>query len=240
MGLFDKKYCDVCGDKIGLLGNRKLEDGNLCKECAKKLSPFFSDRRRSTVEEIKEQLAYREANKQDVAAFNPTKVIGGDMKLYFDEDKRQWLATDARSWRSENPDVLSFSQVTGCDIEVEEDRRELMREDKDGNEVSFQPPRYEYYYDFFMTIHVNSPWFSEIRFQVNDDEIENRGSIAYREAQAKANEIKELLTQARDAEREAAVAANAPKRSVVCSSCGATTTLDERGCCEYCGTPVGG
>ena len=31
MGLFDKKNCDICGDKIGLLGNRKLDDGNLCK-----------------------------------------------------------------------------------------------------------------------------------------------------------------------------------------------------------------
>ena len=25
MGLFEKKYCDICGEKIGLLGNRKLE-----------------------------------------------------------------------------------------------------------------------------------------------------------------------------------------------------------------------
>ena len=24
MGLFDKKICDICGEKIGLLGNRKL------------------------------------------------------------------------------------------------------------------------------------------------------------------------------------------------------------------------
>lgn len=23
MGLFDKKYCDICGEKIGLLGNRQ-------------------------------------------------------------------------------------------------------------------------------------------------------------------------------------------------------------------------
>ena len=53
MGLFDKKFCDVCGDKIGLLGNRKLEDGNLCKNCAAKLSPWFSERRSSTVEDIK-------------------------------------------------------------------------------------------------------------------------------------------------------------------------------------------
>ena len=67
MGLFDKKYCDICGEKIGLLGNRKLEDGNLCKDCAAKLSPFFSEPRNSTVEEIKEQLAYREDNRNKLA-----------------------------------------------------------------------------------------------------------------------------------------------------------------------------
>ena len=39
MGLFDKKYCDICGEKIGLLGNRKLENGNLCKELRKKALP---------------------------------------------------------------------------------------------------------------------------------------------------------------------------------------------------------
>ena len=72
MGLFDKKYCSICGDKIGFLGNRKLEDGNLCKKCAAKLSPFFSDRRRSTVEDIKKQLQYREENKDAVARFHTT------------------------------------------------------------------------------------------------------------------------------------------------------------------------
>ena len=50
--LFDKKECSICGDEIGLLGNRKLEDGNMCKNCAAKLSPWFSDRRESTVAEI--------------------------------------------------------------------------------------------------------------------------------------------------------------------------------------------
>ena len=67
MGLFDKKYCDVCGEKIGLLGNKKLEDANLCKKCAAKLSPWFNERRHSTLEEIKQQLAYREDNKSAVA-----------------------------------------------------------------------------------------------------------------------------------------------------------------------------
>lgn len=64
MGLFDKKICDICGEKIGLLGNRKLDDGNLCKDCAKKLSPWFEERRHSTVEDIKRQLEYREKNKK--------------------------------------------------------------------------------------------------------------------------------------------------------------------------------
>ena len=48
MGLFDKKICNICGEKIGLLGNRKLDDGNLCKDCAKKLSPWFEERRHSS------------------------------------------------------------------------------------------------------------------------------------------------------------------------------------------------
>ena len=78
MGLFDKKFCDVCGEKIGLLGNRKLEDGNLCKDCAKKLSPFFDERRHPTVEQIKQQLAYREQNKQTLAGFSSSRCFGED------------------------------------------------------------------------------------------------------------------------------------------------------------------
>lgn len=73
MGLFDKKICDICGEKIGLLGNRKLDDGNLCKDCAKKLSPWFEDRRHSTVEDIKRQLEYREKTKsRNGFLYNPS------------------------------------------------------------------------------------------------------------------------------------------------------------------------
>lgn len=69
MGFFDRKYCDICGEKIGLLGNRKLEDGNLCKECAQKLSRWFEERRHSTVEDIKCQLEYRKQNEKRYKAF---------------------------------------------------------------------------------------------------------------------------------------------------------------------------
>ena len=83
--MFEKKNCDICGGEIGLLGNKKLEDGNLCKECASKLSLWFSDRRRSTVDQIREQLDWREANQQRVAQFNPTRTLGNDMKVILDE-----------------------------------------------------------------------------------------------------------------------------------------------------------
>ena len=111
MGLFDKKYCSICGEKIGLFGNRKLEDVNLCKDCAKKLSPWFSDRRNSTVAEIKEQLEYRERNKEDVARFHTTRTLGSSTRILLDEDAQKFMVTYARNIQDANPDVLWFPTV---------------------------------------------------------------------------------------------------------------------------------
>lgn len=171
MGLFDKKYCDICGNKIGLFGNRKLEDGNLCGDCAKKLSPWFSDRRSSTVDEIRGQLEYREMNKEYVAQFNTTASYGRGKKLLLDEDKQLFMVASTRNLAEENPDVLSFSQVTGCELDVQEDKDELKTRDAQGNSVSYNPPRYKYSYDFYIVIHVNHPYFDEIKFQLNDTSV---------------------------------------------------------------------
>ena len=172
MGLFDKKYCDICGEKIGLLGNRKLEDGNMCKNCAAKLSPWFAERKQSTVEEIKEQLAYREANKEAVAAFHTTRTLGKDVKVLLDEDNGKFMVTSARNIAEANPDVLSFADVTGCDLDIEEGRTEIEYKDREGNRQSFNPRRYVYHYDFYMVIHVNNPWFNEIRFRLNSSAVD--------------------------------------------------------------------
>ena len=158
MGLFDKKFCSICGEKIGLLGNRKLEDGNLCKDCAAKLSPWFTERKQSTVEEIKEQLAYREANKEAVSAFQTTRTLGRNIKVLLDEDAGKFMVTSARNIAEANPDVLSFSDVTGCDLNVEESKTEIRYRDANNDVQSFNPKRYAYSYDFYMTIHVNHPF----------------------------------------------------------------------------------
>lgn len=171
--LFEKKECAICGGEIGLLGNRKLEDGNCCKNCAAKLSPWFSERRQSTVEDIKAQLEYREANQEKVAAFHATRTLGESMKVILDEDAGKFIVTSARNWQSVNPDVLSFSDVTGCTLDIEEDKTEIQYKDKEGDRQSFNPKRYAYSYDFYIVIHVNNPYFNEIRFKLNDTAVDN-------------------------------------------------------------------
>ena len=165
--VFEKKQCSICGGDIGLLGNRKLEDGNMCKECAAKLSPFFSDRRNSTVADIEQQLDYREKNKEVVRKFHTTRTIGENMKLLLDEDAKKFIVTRARNLEEANPDVISFSDVTGVDFKIDEDKSEEKREDKDGNRVSYNPPKYIFEYDFHITIHVNNPYFDTISCQLN-------------------------------------------------------------------------
>ena len=255
MGLFDKKYCDICGEKIGLLGNRKLENGNLCKNCAQKLSPWFSDRRRSTVEEIKEQLAYREENKTKVLAFHTTRTLGTNMKVLLDDDAGKFMVTSARDLAEANPDVFEFADVTGCNLDIDESRSEIKREGKDGKEVSYNPPRYEYSYDFYITVFVNNPYFDEIRFKLNSSSVDitpaparpgmavgcnPETNVEYCRNKELGEEIKQALMQVRQDVREKIEQATAPKTAVTCPYCGATTTPDASGCCEYCGGAVNG
>ena len=181
MGLFEKKFCDICGNKIGLLGNRKLDDGNLCKECASKLSPWFSERRHSTVAQIQEQLNYRQENQTKVNAFTATRTIGSNHKLMIDDNKRQFLVSTGSNPLASNPDVLDFSQARGCTLSIDESRIEK-KQTVNGNQVSYNPPRYNYSYIFKATIHVNgNPYFDEMSFMISD------GSVSTGETNMSAN-----------------------------------------------------
>ena len=245
MGLFDKKFCSICNGKIGLLGNRKLEDGNLCKDCASKLSPWFSERRHSTVEDIKGQLAYREENKAAVAAFHTTRTLGNNTKVLLDEDAKKFMVTSARDLAAANPDVLNYSDVTGCRLDVDESRSELKQKNSEGKEVSYNPPRYSYDYNFDVVINVNNPYFDEIKFRLNSSSIEIQPVIGnsapfvarnleYQECQKLGEEIRDTLLQVRQDVRDSA----APKAARRCPACGASTVGDANGRCEYCGSAL--
>ncbi len=199
MGLFDKKFCDICGDKIGLLGNRKLEDGNMCKDCAKKLSPFFSDRRSSTIEEIKQQLAYREQNKQVLASFRPTMTFGDSKKIYVDTVNGNFVVSvySPNNWDDENPDVMPLSSITSCNLKIDEDRDEIYTQGKDGQRVSYNPPRYKFSYDFILEFNVNNPYFDDFKVKLNTFSVDGMGTMEYNKYQQMAMEIINTLTPGR-------------------------------------------
>ena len=195
MGLFDKKNCDICGEKIGMLGNRKLEDGNLCKDCAKKLSPFCDDRRRSTVEQIRAHLQYREENKNALRAFAPTLTLGEDKKIYIDQMKGNFVVSRNKpgSWDEENPDVMPIASITSCGLDIDEDRDEIYMRNGEGQNVSYNPPRYNFYYNFKLKFLVSNPYFDDFEVRLNNFRVEGMGSMEYNRYQKMAMDIMAAL-----------------------------------------------
>jgi hypothetical protein len=169
-----------------------------------------------------------------VEAFNVTRTFGGRTKVMLDEGAGVFIVSSSGRWKDENPDVINFSQVTGCQTEIRETKTEEKQRDDAGGEVSYSPPRYNIDYDFYITIHVNSPWFNEINFKINDNRVDRRGSVEYMEMERQANEIRAALTEV----RQNLAAASAPKVAQLCPNCGATTIPDASGRCEFCGGAV--
>ena len=195
MGLFDKKFCDICGEKIGMLGNRKLEDGNMCKDCAKKLSPFCDDRRHSTLEQMKAHLQYREENKNVLRSFSPSITLGEDKKIYIDQMKGTFVVSRNKpgSWAEENPDVIPLSQITSCGLDIDEDRDEIYTQNGQGQRVSYNPPQYKYYYNFKLKFLVNNPYFDDFEVRLNNFRVEGMGSMEYNRYQKMAMDIMNAL-----------------------------------------------
>ena len=164
------------------------------------------------------------------------------------------MVTSARDLEQANPDVLDFSDVTGCNLDVDEERAEITYDGEDGTQVSYDPPRYEYSYDFYLTIFVNNPYFNEMRFRINPSSVDitptpalhpgmaascnPETNVEYCNYKQLGEEIKQALTQVREEVREKVEQQAAPKQAVTCPFCGATTTPDASGRCEYCGGAV--
>lgn len=240
LGRFKKSDCGVCGKEVGAMGKRKIDDGYICKECASKLSPFFTGRKKAALEDIIEQIEYREANKADVEAFTVNKTLGLREKILIDEQKGNFVVTgSAKGWRDENPDVIPLSQVTGAQVDFDEDRHEETYTDDEGNTRHYNPPRYTYTYDSRVLVNLNNPWFDEITINIDSGETTVAHSAESEQARTSAQEVCDALTVERERISVATEAARAPKVAVTCPHCSATTMPDENGCCEYCGGVVG-
>ncbi|MBR4359368.1 MAG: DUF4428 domain-containing protein [Clostridia bacterium] len=265
MGLFEKKYCDVCGEKIRFLGSKKLEDGSLCKSCEGKLSPWFTDRRQSTVAGIREQLRYREQNRARADVFQANRVLGEGNRLLIDDGRGWFTVCMSGHDLKDNPDVLSFNQVKDCQVQVEHSRTEETTQDADGKTVSYDPPRYTYSYRFHLVIQVDHPWFSEMKFQINRNTVKIQTGLPiespvqflsplfkrytpdvpdtdhspeYQAVQALGEDMRlALLRQDRPAEASAPQPGEAENiiPRIACPACAAVSLPDENGCCPYCG-----
>ena len=254
MGLFDKKECAVCGKKVGLLGARKVEDGTICSDCTKKLSPFFSDRKRSTVEEIKNQLAYREKNKEELNDFIACRIYGYDTKIFIDFYSKKFCISRNSDYRAENADLIEFSQVTRASYRIEEEKDEIFITDSQGNERSYNPPRYEYTYEFYINLLINSPYFSEIEFELIDvfgEKPDTKDCDIYRRLETFSKDIvatpndgvpmipfenykSQVDSEPKNAEEDTrSISEQSASAEWICPNCGANNNMNF---CENCGS----
>ncbi len=174
MGLFDmfkKKDCEICGKEVGVLGYKKLKDGEICNACAKRLSPWFEDRKESTVAQIQEQLAYRERNANDLESFTVSRTVGEAYTMYIEEVNgvpARFFITDAADYKAANPDIISFRDVVSCVTDIKVRDEEMKERDSEGKMVSYNPPRYKHHHDFYIKMQIrNNPYFDNIKFYVN-------------------------------------------------------------------------
>ena len=178
MGLFDvfkKKDCEICGKEVGLLGYKKLEDGEICKDCVKLLSPWFDDRRHSTVEQIKAQLQAREYNKLAMETWQPSIALGDYYTMYVKtkgDVPISFVVSNSDKYRENNADILSFLWITACTPDIRESRTELKQTNSQGEKVSYDPPRYEYRYDFYIKLDIKGcDYIDDMRFRINSSTV---------------------------------------------------------------------
>ena len=264
MGLFSKKTCDFCGEQIRFLGNRKVEGGNMCKNCADRLSPWFSDRRHTTVEDIRSQLEDRERNRERLSAFRESRVLGEYCTIHLDDAAGTFIPLRPGLRMSDNPDVFDLSRVTGCTWRCREQKTEHKQKDAEGKEVSYNPPRYTYSYDFLVDIRLQHPYADEITLQVNRTPVridagfprekatllgkvtyytpnppETEKNAEYQRCAAMAGEMRAALTgQEKQQPAEAGPAETPEQAKVICPHCTAEV-IPENGCCPYCGGKLG-
>lgn len=132
MGLFEKKFCDICGDKVNMLTQQKLSDGFLCSDCKHKLGSFTSGWKQRTVDDAKRHLELREQNKQKYQQFNCSATAGGSSSSIQVDFNNRWFIFEInnRDNKNGNPQIFDFSQLQ--DFWLEQEYRTLTDSDQDG------------------------------------------------------------------------------------------------------------
>lgn len=208
MGLFGKKNCSICGAEIGLLGNKKLKDGNMCKACASKLSVWFQDRSEATIAQIQLQLGIRNANAEMLSKnYNANHAYGELGCILIDDLMGVFVAlpdtsdsffgdakviTSIDQIKDKNPDLIMLNQVAGVDINITVTSREE-KQTVDGNQVSYNPKHMIYMAQFSVTIKLKGhPYIKTMTIPLNNGAVHIR-NVGERIVQANNGTVREML-----------------------------------------------
>jgi len=143
--------CPICGNERTMFGNKQAKDGVICRNCAKKLSPWLKDTdiAECSVEELKNHIAYREENAAKLDEFRETCSCGSYEKISYDKEHGWVLITRRSNLKKENPDLIPVSAIKGS--------KRSIRRQPEGNGLV----------NVYYTITVDSPYFKEADFRVN-------------------------------------------------------------------------
>ena len=92
---------------------------------------------------------------------------------------------------------MALSSIMSCNLKIDEDKDEIYTQGKDGQRVSYNPPRYKFYYNFILEFAVNNPYFDDFRVQLNTFRVEGMGTMEYNKYQQMAMEVINTLTPGR-------------------------------------------
>lgn len=130
MGLFEKKFCDLCNEKVNMLTRLKLSDGFLCSDCKKKLSCLSGSWGERSVSDVKAHLEARENNRQKYAQFHMSAGAGVRDKIMVDMSNGKFCFNIGRDYSENNPEVFDFSQL--MDFYLKESYTDERDSDDDG------------------------------------------------------------------------------------------------------------
>lgn len=125
-----------------------------------------------------EELAFQEENAKQLVNFNVTKSWGVKKvptatQFIYDGDARQFVVVDGpdETFRERNPYIISFDQVTGVSLEIDEYWTETNEKYAPGRGMGIlTQDRYNdvfWRYDFYLNIDTTHPYAGNIRYKMN-------------------------------------------------------------------------
>ena len=185
MGLFKKEACCLCGGKTGMF-DKKCESGKVCKECVKKMSPWFDDFKNASAGALDAQRIGREVDAGLVELYNFNKIFGEFGVILIDEKEKLFVAfpdTSSGLFGSQRkvtsiddvmdlgPDIIRFDRVKDFEIDIKEMTREEKRTEN-GQQVSYDPPHILYMETFTLRLTLKHPYIKTMSIQLNDGAVQ--------------------------------------------------------------------